>query len=204
MWPRYRGFCAELASHIKKQLMASKCARADVAERRRLWIDRRQPRMRRQPGRLVFIDETAVTTKTTRLRGRARRGVRLKAQAPFGKWGTQTFIAGLRSDRLTAPFVIEGAIDRHAFNAYVEAIGFKSGEYCGRNKSHGTGRGRHPRPWCTRWLSQSSKRICAGSPHEASMTSLRPSVTSAACSIPMNAGTSSRPQVMRQIKSTML
>jgi hypothetical protein len=56
----------------------------------------------------------------TRLRGRARRGARLKAQAPFGRWGTQTFIAGLRSDRLTAPFVIEGPIDRNAFNAYVE------------------------------------------------------------------------------------
>ena len=55
-----------------------------------------------------------------RLRGRARRGVRLKARAPFAKWGTQTFIAGLRADRLTAPWVIEGAIDRQTFNAYVE------------------------------------------------------------------------------------
>lgn len=100
--------------------MASECARADVAERRRIWIDQRQPRMRRQPGRLVFIDETAITTKMTRLRGRSRIGTRLKAQAPFGKWGTQTFIAGLRSDRMTAPFVIEGAIDREAFDVYVE------------------------------------------------------------------------------------
>lgn len=31
----------------KKQLMASECARADVAERRGLWIHRRQPHMRR-------------------------------------------------------------------------------------------------------------------------------------------------------------
>ena len=100
--------------------MASECARADVAERRRVWIDHRQPRMRRQPGRLVFIDETAITTKMARLRGRARVGVRLKARAPFGKWGTQTFIAGLRSDRMTAPFVIEGAIDREAFDVYIE------------------------------------------------------------------------------------
>jgi transposase len=76
--------------------------------------------MRRQPGRLVFIDETAVTTKMTRLRGRARIGERLKAEAPFGKWETQTFIAGLRSDQLTAPCVIDGAIDREAFDAYVE------------------------------------------------------------------------------------
>jgi hypothetical protein len=74
--------------------MASECARPDVARRRRLWIERRQPRMRRGPGRLVFLDETAVNTKMTRLRGRARRGVRLRARAPFAKWGTQTFIAG--------------------------------------------------------------------------------------------------------------
>ena len=76
--------------------------------------------MRHRPGRLVFIDETSVNTKMTRLRGRARRGKRLKARAPFGKWGTQTFIAGLRCDGLTAPWVIQGAMDRDAFNTYVE------------------------------------------------------------------------------------
>ncbi len=32
----------------------------------------------------------------TRLRGRALRGTRLKADAPFGHWASQTFIAGLR------------------------------------------------------------------------------------------------------------
>jgi transposase len=99
--------------------MASECARADVAERRRIWIHHRQPYMRRHPGRLLFIDETSVNTKMTRLRGRARRGKRLKANAPFG-WGTQTFIAGLRHDRLTAPWVIPGAMDRDAFNTYIE------------------------------------------------------------------------------------
>jgi transposase len=100
--------------------MASECARADVAERRRIWINHRQPYMRRRPGRLVFIDETSVNTKMTRLRGRAKRGKRLKASAPFGKWGTQTFIAGLRHDGLTAPWVIPGAMDREAFNIYIE------------------------------------------------------------------------------------
>ena len=76
--------------------------------------------MRRHPGRLVFIDETSVNTKMTRPRGRARGGKRLKASAPFGKWGTQTFIAGLRHDALTAPWVIPGAMDREAFNIYIE------------------------------------------------------------------------------------
>lgn len=76
--------------------------------------------MRREPHRLVFIDETATTTKMTRLRGRARRGARLKARAPFGHWRTQTFIAGLRCDRLTAPWVIDRPMNRAIFEAYVE------------------------------------------------------------------------------------
>lgn len=76
--------------------------------------------MRLEPGRLVFIDETAVTTKMTRLRGRSRRGTRLRARAPFGRWGTQTFIAGLRCETLSAPWIIPGAMDRIAFNTYVE------------------------------------------------------------------------------------
>ncbi|MFZ3032955.1 MAG: IS630 family transposase, partial [Parvibaculum sp.] len=100
--------------------MASECARSDEAERRRLWINHRQPFMRREPGRLVFIDETSVNTKLTRLRGRTRRGQRLKADAPFGRWGTQTFIAGLRCNELTAPWIVPGAIDRAAFDIYIE------------------------------------------------------------------------------------
>ena len=100
--------------------MASECARADVHEERRLWRDKRQPRMRLQPHRLVFIDETAVTTKMTRLRGRSRKGQRLKAEAPFGHWGTQTFVAALRCHELTAPWVIEGAMNRVAFDTYIE------------------------------------------------------------------------------------
>jgi transposase len=56
----------------------------------------------------------------TRLRGRAACGQRLRAQAPFGKWGTQTFIAGLRCDRLTAPWMIDRPVNRAAFDTYIE------------------------------------------------------------------------------------
>lgn len=62
--------------------------------------------------KLLRPTHPSVNTKMTRLRGRARKGRRLKAKAPFGKWGTQTFIAGLRHDGLTAPWVIPGAMDR--------------------------------------------------------------------------------------------
>jgi transposase len=100
--------------------MASECGRADVRKARREWIGLRQPRMRQEPHRLTFIDETGTTTKMTRLRGRAKRGERLRASAPFGHWGTQTFIAGLRCDELVAPWVLNGPMNRAAFDTYVE------------------------------------------------------------------------------------
>ena len=76
--------------------------------------------MKKRPERLVFIDETGTTTKMTRLRGRARRGQRLRMTAPFGHWGTQTFIAALRHDGLTAPWVIDAPMNRRLFETYVE------------------------------------------------------------------------------------
>ena len=76
--------------------------------------------MRLEPHRLVFIDETAVTTKMTRLRGRSARGTRLETDAPFGHWCTQTFIAGLRIDELSAPWVLDGPMNRAAFDTYIE------------------------------------------------------------------------------------
>jgi len=91
-----------------------------VREARHNWTSHRQPRMRDEPQRLIFLDETGTTTKMTRLRGRARVGSRLKAKAPFGHWGTQTFIAGLRCDGLTAPWVVDKPMNRAIFEAYVE------------------------------------------------------------------------------------
>ena len=76
--------------------------------------------MRLEPHRLVFIDETAVTTKMTRLRGRAPCGKRLEADAPFGHWHTQTFIAGLRVGELTAPWLLDRPMNRQAFDLYIE------------------------------------------------------------------------------------
>ena len=76
--------------------------------------------MRQEPHRLVFVDETGTTTKMTRPRGRCRKGQRLHAKAPFGHWLTQTFVAGLRCHGLTAPFVVDGPMNRRIFESYVE------------------------------------------------------------------------------------
>jgi len=72
------------------------------------------------PARLVFIDETAVSTNMVRLRGRAPRGVRLIGRVPLGNWETITFVAALRHNKLTAPMVLEGAMSGEMFRAYVE------------------------------------------------------------------------------------
>lgn len=69
---------------------------------------------------IVFVDETGCNTKMARLRGRCRRGERLKAAIPHGHWKTMTFIAGLRSDKLIAPWVIDGPMDGDSFVTYVQ------------------------------------------------------------------------------------
>jgi transposase len=70
----------------------------------------------------VFIDETWAKTNMTRRHGRARRGQRVIAKTPYGRWRTTTFIAGLRQDGIIAPFVIDGPIDGASFLAYVAKV----------------------------------------------------------------------------------
>jgi transposase len=72
------------------------------------------------PARLVFIDETAVSTNMVRARGRVARGIRLVSRVPLGHWETLTFVAALRHDKMTAPMVIKGAMNGEIFLAYVE------------------------------------------------------------------------------------
>ena len=79
-----------------------------------------QPKLK--PGRLVFIDETSVNTKMTRLYGRALVGERLVAKVPHGHWKTLTLVSALRAGGLTAPYVIDGAMDGPAFLAYIEQV----------------------------------------------------------------------------------
>src|ERR1700736_2691536 len=105
---------------FKKTLAASEQDRPDIKAAREEWTTTRQSHMRLEPHRLIFIDETGTTTKMTRLRGRCLKGQRLRSKAPFGHWMTQTFVAGLRRDGLTAPFVVNAPMNRRIFETYVE------------------------------------------------------------------------------------
>lgn len=90
-----------------------------MKEARQAWLNGR-PDL--DPERLIFIDETAATTKMARLYGRAPRGQRCRASVPHGHWKTTTLTAGLRLAGLAAPMIIDGATDGDAFRAYVEKV----------------------------------------------------------------------------------
>jgi transposase len=74
------------------------------------------------PARLVFLDETWIATNMARRYGRSPRGERLVGSVPHGHWKTSTFVAALRYDGLTAPFVIDGPINGEWFRTYVEEV----------------------------------------------------------------------------------
>jgi len=56
----------------------------------------------------------------TRTRGRAPCGSRVIDYTPHGHWKTTTFLAALRVSGLTAPLVVDGAINGRIFRGYVE------------------------------------------------------------------------------------
>ena len=86
---------------------------------RQAWFER-QPDL--DPDRLVFIDETWASTNMARRRGRAPRGQRLRMSVPYGHWKTTTFVAGLRTTGMVAPFVIDRPMNREIFELYMEKI----------------------------------------------------------------------------------
>jgi transposase len=56
----------------------------------------------------------------TRRYGRAPRGERCLGAVPHGHWLTSTFLAALRRDGITAPCLLDGAINGETFRAWVE------------------------------------------------------------------------------------
>jgi len=70
--------------------------------------------------RIGFLDETWLKTNMVKMTGWAPRGQRLVDHAPLGHWPTQTLVATLRDDRLDAPWVIDGTMNRVTFDTYVE------------------------------------------------------------------------------------
>jgi transposase len=101
----------------KKTLHAAEQHREDVASKREEW---KQMQKALDIKRLVFIDETWTKTNMTPLYGRAEIGKRVIDYVSHGHWKTTTFLAALRHDGLTAPLVVDGAINGELFLEYVK------------------------------------------------------------------------------------
>jgi transposase len=71
---------------------------------------------------LKFIDEAGVTLALTRLYGRARPGERVVDSVPQNYGSSQTMLACLSLDGVSAPLVIEGAVDGEVFLTWVREV----------------------------------------------------------------------------------
>lgn len=98
-------------------MIADEQGRCDVQDARAVWQDWQKIC---DPSKLVFLDETGVRTDMARLRGRAKGGERCRGSCPGGHWHTATFIAGLRVNDLTAPWVLDRPMTGAAFKTYLK------------------------------------------------------------------------------------
>jgi transposase len=103
----------------KKTAHALEQERPGLLKQRRDWFD---AQLDLDPAKLVFIDETGLNTKMARLRGRSLKGERCRAAIPHGHWKTTTFTGALRLTGMTAPMVLDSAMNGDAFRAYVEQV----------------------------------------------------------------------------------
>jgi transposase len=101
----------------KKSLRAAEQDRQDIAQRRADWRDCQEEV---DPQRLVFIDETGLKTKMTRVRGWAEGGRRLVEAVPGGHWETYTLVHAVALDGTRAAMVLDGPVDSVSFAGFCE------------------------------------------------------------------------------------
>jgi len=74
------------------------------------------------PASLMFLDETSTPTTLTPLRARSPRGQRAVGRVPRGRWTTVTLLATLTPTGLGPGVQFPGALDRRAFEQFVEEV----------------------------------------------------------------------------------
>jgi transposase len=72
--------------------------------------------------KLIFLDESGVTTSMTRLRARCRGGQRIHEAAPGGHWKIMTILGAMSLRGMIATMTIEEATDGDIFLAFVEQV----------------------------------------------------------------------------------
>lgn len=72
--------------------------------------------------RLVFLDESGVTTQMTRRYGRAEPSERVREATPAGHWSTLTVLGALTAEGMLASMTVESPTDGEVFLAYLEQV----------------------------------------------------------------------------------
>jgi transposase len=74
------------------------------------------------PEKLIFLDESGVTTSLTRLRARCEGGGRIREATPGGHWKILTILGAMSVRGMVAAMTIEEATDGDIFLAFVEQV----------------------------------------------------------------------------------
>jgi transposase len=102
----------------KKTLRASEQGRADVVAERAAFAAAVKTIA---PENLVFLDETGISTKLTRLYARAPRGQRAYGAAP-GHWHRLTVLGALTLSGVVAVMTVPAATDWPVFQAFLQHV----------------------------------------------------------------------------------
>jgi transposase len=72
--------------------------------------------------RLIFLDESGVSTQMTRLYARSKGGARIHETTPDGRWKILTILGAISTRGMIATMTIEAATDREIFLAYLDEV----------------------------------------------------------------------------------
>ena len=108
------GYAAE-----KKSLHATERDSEENRRRREVFLDRLRSIALE---RLIFLDESGVSTQMTRRYARALRGVRVHETTPEGSWKILTILGAMSLRGMIATMTIEAATDAEIFLAYLDHV----------------------------------------------------------------------------------
>lgn len=108
------GFASE-----KKSIHAAERDTEANRQRRAAYLARIGPI---DPERLIYLDESGVSTQMTRRCGRVQGSRRLREAVPAGDWKTLTLLGALSAKGIVAAMTVEAATDREVFLTYLDEV----------------------------------------------------------------------------------
>jgi len=103
----------------KKSLHATERDTEVNRQKRKAFLERLQ---HTAPERLIYLDESGVSTQMTRRSGRARQGQRVHESTPEGNWKILTILGAMSLEGMVATMTIEAATDAEIFLAYLDHV----------------------------------------------------------------------------------